>query len=295
MSRAPHLVFEALCVIWGSTWLGIKIGLEFVPPFLFAGVRFAAATFVLLLLARLLHAKMPRERGTWFLMGFLGIFQLTIPYALVYWGEQYISSGLAAVISATLTFFVVVFAHFLVDEKLTHIRAVGIVASFAGLIAIFWGDISSRNIAAHASLLGGIAIVVSTASNAMATVVAKKYATKVAPSFNVLVQCAICSICLLAVSLFVEAGAEVTFNFIAVGTILYLAVFGSAFAFVGYYWLLTQTTATNTSILNFVTPILAVLLGWLVLGEVPDQNMWVGTVLILTGVYLALRSPGRIL
>lgn len=294
-SKAPHLVFAALCLIWGSTWLGIKIGLDFLPPFLFAGLRFATATVVLLMLARLLHARMPRERGAWFLMVFLGIFQLTIPYGLVFWGEQYISSGLAAVLYATLPFFVVLFAHLMVNERLTHVRAAGICASFAGLVAIFWSDLSAENVAARAFLLGGLAVVVSTASSAFANVVAKKYAGKIDPSFNILVQSAICSIALLGVSQLFEAGTQVSFNLVAVGAVLYLGIFGSALAFVGLYWLLTQTTVTNTSTLAFITPILAVLLGWLVLYEVPDRNMSLGTVLILAGVYLTLKTPGRIL
>jgi drug/metabolite transporter (DMT)-like permease len=294
MSKAPHIVFTGLCIIWGSTWLGIKVGLDYLPPFLFAGLRFAVATIVLVFFARLLHARIPRDRSGWFLMGFLGIFQLTIPYGLVFWGEQYISSGLAAVLFATLPFFVALFAHYFVGERLTTVKVVGIVASFAGLVAIFWGDISIANISTRASLLGGIAVVVSTASAAIANVVAKKYAAGIDPSFNVLVQSAICTIALLTLSVITESSAHPVFNSVAVGAILYLGVFGSALAFVGLYWLLTQTTVTNTSLLAFITPILALILGWLVLSEVPDQNTSVGTVLILAGIYLTLNPSVRI-
>jgi len=83
------------------------------------------------------------------------------------------------------------------------------------------------------------------------------------------------------------------FTLLAIGMILYLGIIGSALAFVGLYWLFTQTTATNTSLVGFITPILALLLGWLVLGEVPDPSVGVGTVLILAGVYLTLKPNGR--
>jgi drug/metabolite transporter (DMT)-like permease len=86
---------------------------------------------------------------------------------------------------------------------------------------------------------------------------------------------------------------RVDFTFVSVGVILYLGVFGSALAFVGLYWLFTKTTATNTSLLAFITPILALLLGWLVLGEVPDQSVSVGTMLILVGAYLTMKPSGR--
>jgi drug/metabolite transporter (DMT)-like permease len=228
-------------------------------------------------------------------MSFLGVFQLTIPYGLVFWGEQYISSGLAAVLYATLPFFVALFAHLFIDEKLTHVKASGILASFAGLVVIFWRDVSAQGTTASTSLLGGVAVVVSSVSAAIANVVAKKYAHKIDPPFNVLVQSAICSITLSALGRVLESGMRVDFTFVSVGAILYLGVVGSALAFVGLYWLFTKTTATNTSLLAFITPILALLLGWLVLGEVPDQSVSVGTVLILVGVYLTMKPSGRLL
>jgi len=294
-SKGPSLVFAALCLIWGSTWLGIKIGLDFLPPFTFAGLRFASATVVLFVLAKVLHARIPSGRSSWYLMTFLGIFQLTIPYGLVFWGEQYISSGLAAILFATLTFFVVIFAHFLTNEKLTQVKAVGIVASFAGLIAIFWRDVAIQNFAIGTSFLGSIAVVGSTASAALANVVAKRYANKIDPPVNVLVQSAICSLALSALGLLTESSIPMHFTVLAIGTILYLGIVGSALAFVGLYWLLTRTTATNTSLLAFITPILALLLGWLVLGEVPDPSIGLGAVLILGGVYLTLKPSGRFL
>jgi drug/metabolite transporter (DMT)-like permease len=294
-SKGPHIVFASLCLIWGSTWLGIKIGLEFLPPFTFAGLRFAAATIVLLILAKVLQAKTPSGRSSWYLMIFLGIFQLAIPYGLVFWGEQYISSGLAAVLFATLTFFVVIFAHFLANEKLSQLKAAGIVASFAGLIAIFWRDLTIQNFVIGTSFLGSMAVIGSTASAALANVVAKRYASKIDPPVNVLVQSAICFLALSTLGLLTESRIPMHFTLLAIGMILYLGIVGSALAFVGLYWLFTQTTATNTSLVNFITPILALLLGWLVLGEVPEPSVGVGTALILAGVYLTLKPSGRFL
>jgi len=293
-SKGTHAVFAALCLIWGSTWLGIKIGLAYLPPFAFAGFRFAVATIVLVPVVRFEHARMPREREAWYLMLFLGIFQLAIPYGLVFWGEQYISSGLAAVLYATLPFFVSIFGHFIINERLTAVKVGGILSSFAGLVAIFWRDVLTQNIAFSTSFFGGIAVVVSTASFGMANVVAKKYADRVDPSFNVLVQSMVCSIALSALGVFLESGMPMDFTLAAVGAILYLGVFGSALAFVGLSWLFTKTTATNTSLLAFITPILALLLGWLVLGEAPDQSVSLGAVLILAGVYLTVKPSGSL-
>lgn len=287
-------MFGALCFIWGSTWLGIKIGLEFLPPFLFAGIRFATATIALLVLAKVLHAHLPRDRYSWMVMLFLGIFQITIPYGLVFWGEEYISSGLSAVLFATLPFFVVIFAHILADERLTMVKAAGVVASFAGLVAIFWRDVTAvQNVAAQTSIFGSLAVVGSSASGALANVVGKRYAEQIDPAANVLVQVLTGAVVLSALGLATESKESLSFTPVAIAAILYLGVVGSALAFVGLYWLLKRTTATNASLLAFITPILALLLGWTVLQEVPDPHVGLGAALILTGVYLTLKPSDR--
>jgi len=290
-SVTPSLVFVALCFVWGSTWLAIKIGLGFLPPFLFAGIRFVTATVALLILFRFLHARMPMDRYSWGVMLFLGIFQISLPYGLVFWGEEYISSGLSAVLFATLPFFVVLSAHVLVkDEKLTKLKGIGVLASFVGLVAIFWRDIATASTLGTAySLFGSLAVVGSSASGGMANVVAKRYASRIDPAANVLVQAVVGSVVLLSASAFVERNVALNFTPVAIAGILYLGVVGSALAFVGLYWLLTKSSATNASLFSFITPIIALILGWAILNETVDTNVGLGTVLILIGVYLTIR------
>jgi len=293
-SRAPGLVFAALCIVWGSTWLGIKIGLEFLPPFLFAGLRFATATAALFVLAKILHARMPRDRSSWILMLFLGVFQISLPYGLVFWGEEYISSGLSAVLFATLPFFVAIFAHLLAAEKLTRIKVAGIILSFAGLVAIFWRDITVlQNLAAQNSIFGSLAVVGSAASGGLANVMAKRHAGRIDPAANVLVQHSVGAIALLSLGLVTENRTSLNFTPVTVIAVLYLGIVGSALGFVGLYWLLKKTTATNVSMVTFLNPILALLLGWVVLQEIPDPNVGLGAALILAGVYMTLKPPGR--
>jgi drug/metabolite transporter (DMT)-like permease len=228
-------------------------------------------------------------------MLFLGVFQISLPYGLVFWGEEYISSGLSAVLFATLPFFVVISAHLLVrDEKLTKLKAVGVIASFAGLVAIFWRDIAAaQTLGTQYSFFGGMAVVGSAASGGMANVVAKRYAGKIDPAANVLVQSVMGAVLLSSVGLLTEWNSVLTFTPTAVFAVLYLGVIGSALAFVGLYWLLKKASATNVSLFTFITPIIALGLGWLFLREVLDPNVGLGTALILIGVYLTLRPTGR--
>lgn len=228
-------------------------------------------------------------------MLFLGVFQITVPYALVFWGEDFISSGLSAVLFATLSFFVAIFAHILNEEKLTRIKVAGIFLSFCGLVAIFWKDVTSiQNFAAYGSVLGSLAVVGSAASGGLANVVAKQHAKGIDPAANVLVQHSVGAIALLSLGLVTESTASLNFTPVSVAAVLYLGVVGSALGFIGLYWLLKRASATNTSMVTFVNPIVALLLGWVVLQEVPVPNVGFGAALILVGVYLTLKPRGRL-
>jgi len=290
--KLPSVVFATLCFIWGSTWLAIKVGLDFLPPFLFAGVRFAVASLFLVFLVPLLHARIPRDRSSWTVMLFLGIFQITLVYGLVFWGEQYVSSGLTAVLSATLPLFVVIFAHISIKaEPITRRKALGVIVAFAGVAAIFWRDLASAQVSMmQFSLLGSLAIVGSAASGAVGNVVAKRYASGIDPSANVLIQSVVGAVSLLFVSIVTERGSVLKLVPTVIAAVLYLGVVGSALALVGWYWLLTRTTATNSSLVLFVTPVVALILGWLVLQEVVEPVVALGTFLILSGVYLTVKQ-----
>jgi drug/metabolite transporter (DMT)-like permease len=290
--KISSVVFATLCFIWGSTWLAIKVGLGFLPPFLFAGVRFAVASLFLVFLVPLLHARIPRDTSSWTIMLFLGILQITLVYGLVFWGEQYVSSGLTAVLSATLPVFVVILAHISIKaEPITRQKALAIIVAFAGVAAIFWRDLASAPVSTmQFSLLGSLAIVGSAASGAAGNVVAKKYASGIDPAANVLIQSVVGSVSLLFVGIVTERGSVLKLVPTVIAAVLYLGVVGSALAFVGWYWLLTKTTATNSSLVLFLTPVVALVLGWLVLQEAVEPVVALGTFLILSGVYLTVKQ-----
>jgi drug/metabolite transporter (DMT)-like permease len=220
----------------------------------------------------------------------LGIFQISLPYGLVFWAEQYIASGLSAVLFATMPFFVVIFAHVLVDEKLTRLKVLGVIASFVGLIIIFWRDLS---LGGNLTFYGSLAVVGSAISGAYANVIGKRHAEEIDPAANVLIQSSIGALVLGSLGIFTEPYANLRLTSTSVLAVLYLGVVGSALAFVGMYWLLRQTTATNVSLVTFVTPILALILGWVVLGEVLEPDVGLGAVLILAGIYLTVKPDGR--
>src|SRR5258708_5248455 len=117
--KAP-IVWLILCCIGGSTWLFIKIGLADLPPITFAGIRFVLASLILILMVLARRAVWPRTRREWTLIAVVGILQFSLNYGLVFWGEQYISSGLPAALQSSFPAFGLVIAHFyLPQERLT--------------------------------------------------------------------------------------------------------------------------------------------------------------------------------
>ena len=107
-----RLVWLILCLIWGSTWLFIKLGLEDLPPFTFAGIRFVIASVILIVIIAARRLELPRTRADWTLLAVTGFLSFSCNYGMVFWGEQYISSGLAALLQATIPAFGLVIAHF---------------------------------------------------------------------------------------------------------------------------------------------------------------------------------------
>src|SRR6266545_6142621 len=123
-----RLVWLLLCLIWGSTWLFIKLGLSDLPPFAFAGIRFVIASAILFAIIAARRLSLPRNRSDWMLLAITGVLSFSLNYGLLFWGEQYISSGLAALLQATIPAFGLVTAHFyLPAERITGAKVAGII------------------------------------------------------------------------------------------------------------------------------------------------------------------------
>jgi len=283
----PGLVFGSLCFVWGSTWLAIKVGLGSLPPITFAGIRFVIAAVLLSTYAVAKRIEFPKDMTSWRVMIFLSLTQIAVPYALAFWGEQYMTAGLTSLLFATLPFFVVVFAHFMIpNERLSARKVLAMLLCFIGVTIIF-----SRELMFTAdSLWGGIAVIASAGLAGCANVVGKKYSESINSTVNVVVQMGVGSILLTIAGLLLERGAPLRFDNASVFAILYLAVIGSAFAFVALYWLFTRMEVTRISLFTFITPIVAVLLGWFILGERVDLNVATGGSLILVGVVLVSQA-----
>src|SRR5262245_5671511 len=152
-----RIVWLILCGIWGSTWLFIKLGLADLPPITFAGIRFVIASAIIFTWIRIRRLHLPRTRADWLLLAVTGILAFGLNYGLVFWGEQYISSGLAAVLQSTLPAFGLVFAHFhLPGERLSWARIVGVVLGVCGVAVVFSNQLA---VSGAQALAGCVALI----------------------------------------------------------------------------------------------------------------------------------------
>ncbi|MGH7557548.1 MAG: DMT family transporter [Gemmatimonadota bacterium] len=274
-----------LCFIWGSTWLVIKIGLADLPPFLAAAVRFVIAAAILAGLARARRIPLPRSARSHGLLVGVGLSSFGISYGIVYWAEQFIPSGLTAVLFATLPFFTLLLAHALIRaERMTVRRLAGVVIGFLGVLLVFRGDLSIEH---PRGTVAAVVLLLSPLVSAAANVSVKRWGMDLHPYQLSILPMIYGALALLAASLAVEDVSAARWTPVAIGSVAYLAVFGSAFAFVGYYTLLREVPVTTLNLISYVFPIVAVALGYIVLGETLDRLTLAGAGLVLVGIAVA--------
>jgi len=288
----PRLVFLLLCLIWGSTWLFIKLGLSDLPPFTFAGIRFVIASAILFAIIKARRLSLPRTRADWLMLAVTGVLSFSINYGAVFWGEQYISSGLAALLQATIPVFGLVIAHFyLPGEQMTPAKIFGVVMGVAGVGMIFSNQLS---VAGPKALAGSAALVVGSACAAYANVLVKARGAKLNPAILAGGQMVFGLIPLLLVGILLEGNPlHYRWTGMAVVSLLYLAIVGSVVAFMLYYWLVQNMDVTNTMLIALVTPVFAVILGMLVLNEELDWRTIAGGAMIMSGIGLIVLKRAK--
>ncbi len=279
------IVWVILCLIWGTTWIFIKIGLEDLPPITFAVARFVLAAMMLLPIIYILKTPWPQNWAQWRLMAFTGLLQFTINYSTVFWSEQYITSGLAAVLQATITVFGLALAWiFLPAERITPLKIIAVLIGIGGVAVIF---VDQLRVESTLAFVGSVAIVVGAYCAAQASILVKARAVGINPAVIVFTQM-VCGLPPLIVYALVAEGSPFVHNWglRAVGSVLYLSIAGTVAAFWLYYWLLARIESTQAMMISLVTPLIAVVVGNIFLGEkLPPQTM-VGGLLILSSIGL---------
>jgi drug/metabolite transporter (DMT)-like permease len=218
----------------------------------------------------------------------MGIFNGVIPYTLITWGEIYISSGLAAILTAVMPIFTVILAHYWThDEKLTATKIAGILIGFGGVIVLFLDEFT-RGL--RMEFWGQFAVVIAAASYATATLIARKYLPGVSHVVASTGQLASAALWMLPLSLAFDNPFALRPSLAAIGSLAILALLGTAIAYVLYYWLIEHTGATRTSLVTYLIPITGVLWGAWLLNEPIKWDALIGLALIVAGIGLVNRS-----
>ncbi|MBP6004912.1 MAG: EamA family transporter [Pyrinomonadaceae bacterium] len=279
------LIWLILCLIWGTTWIFIKVGLEDLPPIAFASSRFILAVIILFFIIRIQKIPLPRTAKEWRIIALTGILQFSVNYSMVFWAEQYITSGLAAVLQAMITVFGLVLAWiFLPNERITKLKIIAVAIGIVGVGVIFYDQLKVQSLMAF---LGCLGVVIGSYAAAQASILVKSKGGAFHPAALLFCQM-LCGLPAIIVYSLIAEGNPLNFNWTwrAAACVLYLTVLGTIAAFWLYYWLLSRIESTKAMMISLVTPLLAVVIGWIVLGEKLPPQTGIGGALIIASIGL---------
>jgi drug/metabolite transporter (DMT)-like permease len=287
----------AVYIIWGSTYLAIRVGVQQLPPALFAGTRFVIAGILLALYARWKGQKFPAHWREWRTIAVTGLFMLVGANGLVVWGEQWVPSNQAALIVATTALWLAGFgtlgAH---GQKLGPRTVLGLAVGFFGVAMLMMPErgFSLEHFGAQLAVLAACPLW------AAGSMVAKRGHLTTPPLMVAAMQSLVAGLVFSGFGL--TAGEAMRWNWSpqAMAALAYLIVFGSCFAYAAYVWLLHEVSPAALGTYAYINPLVAVVLGWLVLQETLSAMQMAGTVVILLGVMLvsiarpkALAAPSQ--
>ena len=284
MRPSDALRLLTLGAIWGSSFLLIKYGLEAYSPMAMIAARIIVGAVVLVVMVHAGGQKLPRDRALWRALVVMSIVANIVPFFLITWGEQYITSALTSILNSTTPLFTAIFVGLWVGhESFPPLRISGIVLGFAGVV-VLTGQISSGG------LWGAIAIVLASASYGIGFVYARVQVTgggsPVQTSAAQFLISSVMCVPLLGADLAV-GGAPDFGNVQATLAVLALGVVNTAFAYLFFYRLIADVGSTNASFVTYLIPVFGVFLGWIALNERLAWNAFVGAVMVIAGIAVA--------
>jgi drug/metabolite transporter (DMT)-like permease len=288
------LALASLYLIWGSTYLAILMAIDTLPPFLMAGVRFVVAGALLMGWARSRGGGNPGSE-VWMTATVAGMLMFLVGNGTVVWAEQYVPSGLVALLVATVPFWIV-----LLDWALGRGGApgpgvaLGILLGFAGVAILVSGSEIGRAGTEH--LMGGLLVVIGSVSWAAGSLVARYGARPPSAAMGNGMQMLAGGVFLLALGLLTGEAASfhpASASLSSLLALLYLTLFGSLLAFSAYIWLLRNTTPAVASTYAYVNPVVALLLGWALAGESLSPRTGLAALVILSSVFMITARPTR--
>ena len=276
------MLLFVLGIIWGGSFLFARIAVQEIPPLTLVFLRVAIAAVVLYIFLIVRRITFKPNMKLWAQFATMGVLNNIIPFGLIFYGQQEIGAGLAAIVNAMTPIWSLIIAHqFTSDEKMSVTKIIGVGLGFIGVaILIGWDAFGGFS----AAITAQVAILGATISYGFASVYGKRFAN-VSPQKTALGQLTASSVIILPIALIIEKSWAITMptNQTIISTIL-LAVLCTAIAYILYFEILARAGAVNASLVTLIVPVFGVLLGALILSEILNANQWIGMVVILAGL-----------
>jgi drug/metabolite transporter (DMT)-like permease len=289
--RRAWLAFALVCVIWGTTYLGIKVALETIPPMAMGGIRYAIAGVVLAAALRLRGTPLPPP-ATWPSFAFVGFFMLGLGNGGVVYAEQYVPSGLAAVLIATSPFWMTgVESLWPGGERLRARHLIGLVVGFAGILVLVWPDLLLSFTAGSRYGLGVLALQVACVGWAIGSSYAKRFSQSRDVLAGAAMQMFFGGAWMLLFATLAGEWPRLHFNVRTASALVYLTIAGSIAAYTAYAYALKYLPVSTVSLYTYVNPVIAVMLGTLLLDEPFHARMLVAAAIIAAGIVIVRWKP----
>ena len=286
MKTKLYLALFCVGFFWGTTFLGIRIGVETIPPFLLAGIRNLISGSIIFLYL-LSQKKLERVTPTQFFRAFiLSILMIVLANGLTTYSEKYITSGLASLISTLTPFCVLILNLILGQEKMSAKTIFGILLGMSGIFLIYQSSMADLLIPEYRQ--GIFALLLAILAWSIGTIIMKKGSENaLGMLMNVCIQMLIAGVVLTSFQLLTTPDILVqSWSTQSIFAMIYLAIFGSVVGYVAFSYLLTQLPSTKVVVLSYVNLVVALFLGWLILDETITSRIIAATVLIISGVVI---------
>jgi len=288
-----YVAFGIVCVVWGTTYLGIRVAVETIPPLLLTGIRYLAAGLIMLAILKIRGEKLPRDPRVLRELALIGVLMVGGGNLSVVWAEQYVPSGMAALFVATAPFWASILEAMRKNgEHIGLHRGIGMLVGFLGVALLVTPGASAGHYA-PGFLAGALAIQVGSFCWQYGMVRGKHNVHGVTPMQSATVQMLFGGTLVLIVGLAIGEGSRFVVTPRTFAGLAYLTIFGSVIAYSAFIYALAHMRATSLSLYAYVNPAVAVILGWLILNE---NLTWVSVVamaVILGGVAIVQTARGE--
>lgn len=281
--------YASVALIWGSTWAAIKIGVNDVPPFVFAFARALAVAALLTIVAVVLRQPFPRGRRSVAMAIVVGLINIGWSWAIIFWSEQFVPSGLVAVFGAAAPVWTAVLAHFMVKgDRLSALKVVGLVLGLGGTVILIGAPDAADGVA---GLVATALLALMALTWAIAAILQSRYLTQVAPIPTVALGTWASALFLTPLALLQISSAQ-HWTTASILAFAYLVIFGTCFGMVVSLWLYRKLRPTTITLIQVIVPAEAILIGTLWLGEPVTIRMLGGAALVVAAVTLNAIAGG---